>query len=101
MRKPTSLKVFGQRVAIKYVRYIKDAHGDYDYHTKQIRLEESLKGKLFVETLIHEAIHAVFDRVGLNQAIDHNLEEIVCDNVAKMIEENFVLEIKKRPRSNT
>lgn len=73
--------------------------GSYNFKSKDINIDNSLKADNFNQCLIHELIHATFDRIGIiNTNLDANLEEIICDNIATVIVENFKLKIKKKEK---
>lgn len=45
-------------------------------------------------TLIHEAIHAAFFRIGVPSTnLDENTIEIFCDVIAAVIQENFKIDL--------
>lgn len=92
MKKIRSLHIFGKRVPVKYVKNMankEEAHGEYDSSTGTIRICSDQTNKEMIHTLIHEAMHALSDRTGIRQAIDSGVEEILAENVATMITENF------------
>jgi len=63
-----------------------------NYNLQKIEIDPSQKGQKFDECLIHEVIHAVFDRIGVGSTkLAPDFEEIICDSVAKVISENFKL----------
>lgn len=98
MRKPKEINVFGMTSQITYIRGLikkEDINGDFCGKTFDIRMDAGLKGKSYKETLLHEVIHAVFARIGLKQAIDSGVEEIVADSIAVCLAENF--DFKKIP----
>jgi len=105
--KPKKLAVFGQTVKIRYVKdLVEKQEISGDYLDGIIRIDADLDSKLMYLTLLHEAIHALFDRLGVGQVVNGGVEEIICDNIAMLIYENFELEIKKprpkaRPKPNS
>jgi len=96
MNKARSLHVFGTRYRLKRLKRLlqRGVYGECDKHSKTIAVDASLEGDEYWETLIHEAIHAVFSEVSLHQAIDCGVEEIVCDTISKMVVKNFTLKHK-------
>lgn len=97
MKKPSSLLVFGKRVKIKYQKNLiedSEANGEYDKEKHIIVLDSSLKGEMFLLTLLHEGIHAVCERTGIRQAIDDGVEEIICENISMFLNENFNIKTK-------
>lgn len=94
MDRPTQITVYGQKFKIKYVKDLYSA-GLCDSKASLILIDDSLKGKDLVSTLLHEAIHAVFGRIGLRQGIELSTEETIAESISVMIEENFKLIPKK------
>jgi Zn-dependent peptidase ImmA (M78 family) len=85
------LDILGLKVKVKY----KDLNaenlcGKYVYDEKTIYINSTLPKEMQRVTLIHEFLHAAFDRAGLSQAkISHDAQEIICDQFAKALTENF------------
>jgi Zn-dependent peptidase ImmA (M78 family) len=71
-------------------------HAYYDLDNKTITMDSSLKGELFMHVLLHEIGHAIFCRGGLQQTqISHDLQELIVEQFATVIAENFTLKPKK------
>ncbi len=90
------LQVFGELVEVQHVDGLKESEsfmGDYDVDLKLIRLDSNLEGDDYWKTLIHELGHAIFDRGGGRQGVDSQAEEILVDQIAVVICENFKLKI--------
>lgn len=91
------LTVFGRKVPVKHTEKLKeneDIWGKYDTETKIIQIDNSIIGTIYLETLVHELVHALSDRAGLGQALEEGTEEILADQIAIVIMENFNLELK-------
>jgi len=89
------LNVFGSRVPVKIVKDLTLNSGALGYYfKKEIAIDAGQSSDDMCKTLIHECTHALFDRVGLNQAISREVEEIVAENFANLIFENFKVELK-------
>lgn len=70
--------------------------GKYTYEDCLIEIDISMNKEQKVQTLLHEVIHATLHRAGVKQtSISHDTEEIICDQVAKVISENFNITYKK------
>jgi len=83
------LLVFGKTVKIVYKK-LTDCVGLTNYKT--IYITTGISEELRIETMLHELFHCTIERTGLNQfGIDPKLEEIIVDNLAKVINENFTL----------
>lgn len=56
----------------------------------QMFLDKSLPPADELHTIIHEMVHAVIFRTGIDQTkISEDLEEILCENVATAVVENW------------
>ena len=87
------LKVFGWLVKVNYID-LSETHnvGYYDFAKKQIYIHNKLSAKEKLATLIHELFHASLDRMAFNQTkIDHDLQEILVENLTQVLVENFKL----------
>lgn len=91
-----TLDILGMKVKVKYSDLNKEnLCGKYVYDEKTIYVNSTLNRETQHVTLIHEFLHAVFDRAGLTQAkITSDAQEIICDQFAKALTENFKV-IKK------
>lgn len=83
--------ILGMKVKVKYADLNKEnLCGKYVYDEKTIYINSTLNKELQKVTLLHEFLHAVFDRAGLTQAkITSDAQEIICDQFAKALTENF------------
>lgn len=89
------LKVFGSSVKVSKADMSNgEFDGFYDHESKQIVIDSNLKGHDFIHTLLHEGLHALFHRTGVNQAIPEELIETLCENVPTFILENFDLKLR-------
>ena len=90
--------IFGQKIRVKKIKGLGEKQGlagFYDPFKKEIAIDASLKGDAFMQTLLHELVHAVMDRVGISQTrTSHDVHEMVAENVATALVENFRM-IKK------
>lgn len=88
-----SLNIYGKRVKI-HRKSLKKLHGEFDREDYTITLERKLEGEDLIVTLLHETLHAILDRTSITHEISDELEELICDNVAKCLVENFDIELK-------
>ena len=67
--------------------------GNCNFTDQELTIDLSLKEKsvLFIETLIHEHLHGLFRRMSYYQSIPPILEEIMNDQIAKSIAENYIV----------
>lgn len=91
------MDVFGHRYRIKLQKDLIEngLHGFCDKRKKIIVLDSKLNAET-IHTLVHELIHAVCGRTGLSQAISGETEEIIAENIASVICENFELKFKAK-----
>lgn len=92
-----SLLVFGSRVPVTLTKNLAlhaGALGQYQYINKSIQLEAEQHLEEMWKSLLHEAGHSLFDRIGLTQAVSKELEEIIVESYSKLIFENFALRLK-------
>lgn len=87
---PKSVTVFGEK--FKVIRKPLTAEGLAGYCDRSnntiVVASELITIDAF-QTLLHEIGHAVFGRIGLMQAINPELEEIVVESLATCFVENF------------
>lgn len=88
-----SIDVLGKKIKINFRDMTKEnVCGHYVYESNLIEINSQLNKETQEVTLLHELIHAVFFRSGiLNAKVSQDAEEIICDQVAKVIQENFKL----------
>ena len=95
---PKSIMIFGSKWTISANQEISD-HGfaGLCHKGKQtIEISSSHKDKnSTLHTLVHEMMHAMCTRVGIDQAISNEMEEMLSENVATMMVENFELKFRK------
>lgn len=86
---PSRVNIFGKKYKVKNSNILKDhgIEGLCDGEKSTILI--STHSQEPIQTLLHEIGHAVFERTGLCQAINPELEEIVVENIARAIADNF------------
>ena len=85
MKKPQRIQVLGEWFKIEHTDLIPEGLcGDCDVDNKVIRIEQSLEGKTFKETLIHEKFHAMLTLSGLSQFLSDELEEALCRLIERL-----------------
>jgi Zn-dependent peptidase ImmA (M78 family) len=94
-----TLNIFGKKIRVlKKKNLIRDfgARGAYYSKLKLIVIDDEQVGTEHLQTLLHEMVHAVIDRCGIDQAgIGDGVEEIICESVATALIENFTLKPRK------
>lgn len=96
MKKIKSVDIFGKNCPIKVVSNMDNAYlGLFYYEEFRIEINKNCPKEKYDEILLHELFHAVFNRSSLNQCnITSDAQEIIVDQFAKFITENFKL-VKK------
>lgn len=91
--------IFGKKTPVKVIKnLIKDhgVHGLFSKEKNNILIAEDQSKEDATQTLIHEITHSVFSRAGVNQSISHEIEEVIAEQIATVITENFTLSLKKK-----
>ena len=95
--------VYGQKVKVEKVKNLDEQHnacGAYNPLTKTILIDTRLKKDDLIVTYLHEIIHAMADRLGYsNTGVSFDMEEMIADNIAVMLVENFDIKIKCKKKN--
>jgi hypothetical protein len=95
--KKFNLIIFGQKTPVKVTKELPEhLAGLYRTREKDILISDGQTKDDAIMTMLHEMTHAVFRRAGLSQSIDHDLEEVVAEQISIAIHENFNLSLKKK-----
>lgn len=96
-----SLDVFGAKIPVKKEDLSEvPVYGYFRSDTMEITIDKKLKGQTELHTLLHELVHALLHRTGVTQAISHDVNEIISENVATTMVENFEIRPKRKSNSN-
>ena len=99
--------VFGLKIPIKKTKDLikQGITAYYDSESKEIIFDEALLKEECISnlqsTIIHEAGHALFDRLAWNQSIPIELEQAIVECYATFILENFEVLPKCTAKKNT
>jgi len=93
-----AIDVLGKQLHIDVVDSLTDEQGDklhglYDPDLGLIKIRREDDRNF--QVIIHEVLHATFHRLGLRHTLDEQLEEVLCDTIATVIDENFKLERRR------
>ena len=90
MKRPSQVIVLGEKYKIKLIKDLKSKGicGECDFDKKIISIDSSLKKDDYWSTLIHEIGHAIFNEASINQAISHDLEEVIVDLFSRVMTKN-------------
>ena len=93
MGKPIHFNILGEKYVLKRELGLleNDLMGRCSAHRKIIEVDARLKGFDYKSTMLHEFVHAVIHESSVNQAIPIQLEEIICDQIAKCLCQNFTI----------
>lgn len=85
------LKILGKKIKVVFRDMTEEnVCGHYLYAKGLIEINNTLPILTQQVTLLHEIVHAVFDRAGIHNAnVSHDIEEVIADQVSKVILENF------------
>lgn len=93
------LKIFGHTYKVVKQKKMVDNGGVRGLcipEKQLILIDADLVGQEYIQTLVHEVVHAILSRTGIEQAkLSEGVEEIICENIATAITENFKLTYKK------
>ena len=95
---PKVLDVFGKKVKVLIKSLHPNYAAQYDVVNHEIFIndvEESYMEQGPLHSLLHEAGHALFYRVSINQAVSFETHEYIVNNYATMLLENFDITPKK------
>ena len=85
MKKPQRVNILGTRFKVEHADLIPEGlFGDCDVDNKIIRIEQTLEGKSFKETLTHEKFHAMLRLSGISELLTEELEEALCRLVERL-----------------
>jgi hypothetical protein len=87
------LNILGRLIVVKEANSVfhnsNECHGIYDDDSGTITISKRSNDKKL--TLLHEVIHATFARNGMHQVLNDEVEEIICDTLARVLSENFTI----------
>lgn len=63
----------------------------------EIHIAKDMEKEKFKQTLLHELIHVCMNRVGADQVISPELQEILCESIANSLAAFVSLETSKSP----
>jgi hypothetical protein len=91
------LNVYGKQYRVLKSKTDDKTDAEVDFDAQLITVKEDQVGDTYMHSVIHELIHCIFNRISLNQtAVKDDLEEIICDNIATVMIENFVITPKMK-----
>ena len=87
------LNIFGKKIKVLKKKKLAENHNAYGAYIPDqnlIVIDAGLVGNAYLQTVIHETIHAILDRSGICQGlVNEQLEEIICENISTAMMENF------------
>lgn len=89
MSLPKTVNVFGQKIKVKELKLSPEYAGLFNFQKLTIYINtEQLNEVERFHTFLHEFLHSVFWRLGLNQVISHEIEELLVENIARALIDN-------------
>ncbi len=86
------LNIFGEKWKVYHGELDPRHAGLCEYQKMKLTVSKEIPigSRLFLETLLHEVFHASFERCSYKQSgLPHELEEVMIDQLAKILTENF------------
>ena len=83
-----SISVLGRKYRVKYTcpeKMKKDigfnVFGFCNLENDTIYIDKNLKENKLTTTLYHEIVHCIFHRIGADQVLSHELQEMLCESI--------------------
>jgi len=94
------INVFGVKVPVKYFNDSKsDEHKELMGYCEKspiaIYINKSLSKEDQINTMYHECIHAIFFRLGLDQNLSYEMQEMLCESIGNFMNEEMCFKRKK------
>lgn len=89
--------ILGEKIKVKKVKNLRDKlhlDGCYSAKNAEIQYDPEQTDAELTDTLLHEAIHAFCDIIGLH--LDEHREEILCTNLPRVLIKNFDISCKQQ-----
>lgn len=87
-----SFNVFGAKIKVKSFKETPETAHIMGYAVKQdntIFISDSISPNQVSSTLTHELMHHLIFRIGLDQVLTQEIQEIICEAVSKFVDENY------------
>lgn len=82
------INVFGRSITVKYVSKVEGGNmGLYDKEKHIIYIDKNLKGDARYVTEWHELGHAFLNRLGWEEVMDDNTQELFCEQLGSLLTE--------------
>lgn len=91
------MNIFGCKIKIVYSKIAEERGilGLYSYKNKSITLDIDQSKEEMIHSIIHELVHATSHRLGWNQFVPPQAEEMIAQQFATVLCENFDIKLKK------
>lgn len=95
MKIPKSVNIFGKKIKLKRGDLGPNYLGMYYPDENMIVIGSQVKNeKELVHVVVHELMHAIFDRCSVNQVVSYPNEEMIVDMTTKCFIEMFDIKFK-------
>lgn len=90
-------KVFGRLIPVFKIQGLigEGAYGYFSEENWEIGIDADLRGVELEGTCIHELFHAVLDRLHIQQQLSPAFAEVIVENLAQAVLENYGVRFKK------
>jgi len=94
---PKKIDIYGAPYTVEQKKGLSDSTGKLDGHCCSVERKIVLDPECTdpFGTFLHEALHGVLHRVGVNGNISEEVEEIIVSSIEKFIMERFDIKCKK------
>jgi len=73
-----------------------DTDATIDFENNIIEITKKENNKNILHTILHELLHGVIERIGINQTdLSDNLEEVIVESFSTFLVDTFIIKFKK------
>lgn len=83
--------VYGKKLKYSFKKISSKLDGEFLPKAFQVNISNTLNGDDLARTILHEELHAVLFRLGFNQVLTPEVEELLVELTSNWIVENYRL----------
>ncbi len=91
MKLPSKIKLLGREYKVIKARLQDGVMGQTEQEGRVVALSETLEGHQAFETFLHELVHVAMLETGVDNVLESNQKEAVCDCVALLFSDIVTL----------